>query len=80
MPLTRAQVFDRLHRGAVISMLGLTGFGIALLSVRTYRYFTFVRPMQQEQKRLLAEEMIQQEQIEKEAELLRRQQDAEKLV
>lgn len=42
--------------------------------------FTVVRPMQQEHKRLLAEEMIAQEQMEKEAELLRRQQSAENLI
>ena len=42
--------------------------------------FAVVRPMQQEQKRLLAEEMLAQEQTEKEAELMRRQEEAEKLV
>ncbi|KAK7480977.1 hypothetical protein BaRGS_00011220 [Batillaria attramentaria] len=80
MRLTRAQLFDKLHRAAVISMLGLTAYGALLLGLRTHRYFTYVRPMQQEKKRMVAEEMIAQEQLEKEAELMRRQQEAEKLV
>ncbi|KAK7092248.1 hypothetical protein V1264_008030 [Littorina saxatilis] len=80
MRLSRTQLFDRIHKAGVISMLALTGFGAYLLTVRTYRYFNDVRPMQAERKRLMAEEMIAQEQIEKEAELMRRQQDAEKLV
>ena len=40
MKLTRSQIFDRIHRAGVISMLALTGFGAVILSLRTYRYFT----------------------------------------
>ena len=40
MKLTRSQIFDRIHRAGVISMLALTGFGAVILGLRTYRYFT----------------------------------------
>lgn len=80
MKLIRTQLLDKLHKVGVVTMLGLTAYGALLLGLRTHRYFTIVRPQQQERKRMIAEEMIAQEQVEKEAELMRRQQEVEKLV
>ncbi|CAD7087464.1 unnamed protein product [Hermetia illucens] len=37
-------LLDRLHRGVVISCIGLTLYGSYLLGARVYRYFTVIRP------------------------------------
>ncbi|XP_064594531.1 uncharacterized protein LOC135461392 isoform X2 [Liolophura sinensis] len=77
--MSKARFYDRLHKVTVSGLMGLTLVGCSLLVYRFYRYFTVVRPRQLEQKRLLAEEGMTQEQLEREAELLRRQREAETL-
>lgn len=57
---TRNLILDKLHKGFVITCIGVTGYGCYLLGWRFYRYFTVIKPERQilaseEQKQLLAE-------------------------
>lgn len=42
-------ILDRLHKGVVVTCIGLTFYGCFLLSLRVHRYFTVIRPARQEQ-------------------------------
>ncbi|GLH11969.1 Uncharacterized protein GBIM_16664 [Gryllus bimaculatus] len=57
---TRNLLFDRLHKGVVISCLALTLYGSFMIGDKMYRYFTVLRPQlkakqEEEQKKLLSE-------------------------
>lgn len=39
-----AKILDKLHRGVVITCIGLTLYGTALIGHRAYRYLTVIKP------------------------------------
>lgn len=56
----RNKLLDNLHKGFVISCIGLTCYGLYLFGSRYYRYFTVVRPTikekeAEEERNLLSE-------------------------
>lgn len=42
-----SSILDKLHRGVVITCIGLTLYGTALIGHRVYRYFTVVKPQRE---------------------------------
>ena len=42
-----SRILDKLHRGVVITCMGLTLYGTALIGHRVYRYFTVVKPQRE---------------------------------
>lgn len=57
---TRNRILDSLHKGVVLTCVGVTVCGCVLLGFRAYRYFTVVRPQRklreiEENKHLLSE-------------------------
>lgn len=43
-----SKFLDKLHRGIVITCMGLTLYGTALIGLRVYRYFSVIRPSREE--------------------------------
>lgn len=41
-------ILDRLHKGFVITCMGVTLYGTFLLGMRVYRYFTVIQPANKE--------------------------------
>lgn len=39
---------DKLHRGFVITCIGMTTYGMYLLGWRVHRYFTVIKPMKEQ--------------------------------
>lgn len=39
-----SKILDKLHRGVVITCIGLTLYGTVLIGNRVYRYFNVVKP------------------------------------
>ncbi|KDR10027.1 hypothetical protein L798_15689 [Zootermopsis nevadensis] len=57
---TRNQVVETLHKGVVLTCIGVTLYGCFLLGMRFHKYFTVTRPMKKikevdENKHLLQE-------------------------
>uniref|UniRef100_A0A1L8DZV1 Putative cytochrome oxidase c assembly n=1 Tax=Nyssomyia neivai TaxID=330878 RepID=A0A1L8DZV1_9DIPT len=55
----RDMLFDKLHRGVVWTCMGITVYGTYLLGVRVYRYFTVIRPAQQQRELEMLKENAQ---------------------
>ena len=56
----RNKLFDSLHRGAVVTCVGVTLYGCFLLGLKVYKHFTVIVPQRklkelEESKHLLAE-------------------------
>jgi len=77
---SRTVLLDKLHLYSVRTLLGITLAGCGLLGYQVYTYFTVVRPQRKAVWDKEREIEMALEQQEKEAELLRRQKDAEQLV
>ena len=74
----RERAYDRLHRGVVGTLMGITVLGISFLGYQVYDYFYRIRPLRLQQWREGREYELSVEQQAKEAELLRLQKAAEK--
>jgi Cytochrome oxidase c assembly len=65
----RASVFaDFLHKGFVVTCVGVTVYGLYLIGMRAERYFSVIRPQQklrelEQQKSLLAEGRVSAEEL-----------------
>ncbi|CAL1533160.1 unnamed protein product [Lymnaea stagnalis] len=73
-------LLDKAHLWTVRTMMGITVAGSILLTYQIFSYFSNVRPTRLEEKRKVKEIEIALEQQEKEAELLRRQKEAEQVL
>ncbi|XP_065168804.1 uncharacterized protein [Atheta coriaria] len=50
-------LLDRLHKGVVLTCIGITLYGVGHLGLRWYRYFTVLRP-EAKQRELLDQQKL----------------------
>ncbi|KAL3873511.1 hypothetical protein ACJMK2_036635 [Sinanodonta woodiana] len=77
---SKQRFYDVLHKGTVSLIMAGTLFVIANIGYNIFYHYKYTRPQREEHVRMLQEEEIAQEQLERERELIRRQTQAEKLV
>ncbi|KAK3575888.1 hypothetical protein CHS0354_032107 [Potamilus streckersoni] len=77
---SKQRFYDVLHRGTVSLIMAGSLYIVANIGYSIFYHYKYTRPQRQEHYRMIQEEEIAQEQLERERELIRRQAQAEKLV
>ncbi|KAI0238697.1 hypothetical protein LSAT2_010581 [Lamellibrachia satsuma] len=75
--VSRTMVYDKLHKWSVTGLIGFTALSSVYLTYRFAVWWMYRRPQLVEKNRQFMEENLAKEQVEREAELMRQQRDAE---
>lgn len=53
LPRAAGRWVDVLHKGFVLTCVGVTLYGMVIVGARTYNYFTYIKPQREEERRRL---------------------------